>query len=341
MWEHIVLDPIQPKKERQGIACAGNWILDTVHSISHWPEKSGLALIKNQHVDLGGGPANVALGLKAMGVSYQVIPIGLIGAGALGDEVLRLCAEAGLPLDGLLRTTRATTSQTHVMNVQGDSRTFFHHRGANSLFDAASVNIDELSDAGIKLLYLGYLTLLDKLDEVLPEGKTRAALLLSAARAKGMSTCVDLASFRSDAYADIVSKTLAEIDFLFANELEAEAATGINLTQKSDPNEMMKAARFLKSGGVNRAVIIHSPTQIVCCETEVEIAFAPDPIPAEEIISPVGAGDAFCSGVVHGLHEDWPIESCLKFGEKVAAACLSGHTATDGLKTISVPSKPP
>lgn len=109
----------QTKAERQGIACAGNWILDTIHTISHWPEKSGVALIESQHVGLGGGPANVAMALKAMNVQYSVQPIGLIGAGALGDEVVRLCVEAGLPVDGLQRTTNATTSQTHVMNVQG------------------------------------------------------------------------------------------------------------------------------------------------------------------------------------------------------------------------------
>ncbi|SIT05439.1 hypothetical protein SAMN05421759_11287 [Roseivivax lentus] len=89
------------KAERIGVASAGNWILDTVHTISHWPEKSGLALIAAQHVGLGGGPANVAVGLKAMKAGYPVLPIGLVGAGALGDEVLRLCREAGLPVEGL------------------------------------------------------------------------------------------------------------------------------------------------------------------------------------------------------------------------------------------------
>jgi len=331
----------QPEKERQGIACAGNWVLDTVHTISHWPEKSGLAIIESQNIDLGGGPANVALSLKAIGVSYPVIPIGLIGAGAMGDEVVRLCAEAGLPIESLRRTARATTSQTHVMNVQGDSRTFFHHRGANSLFDAASISVGSVSDAGIKLFYLGYLTLLDKLDEILPTGKTVAAQVLADARANGIQTCVDLASFKSDTYRDTVNATLAEIDFLFANELEAQEATGVTLNCEADAENMMEAARLLKSGGVRQAVIVHSPKSIVWCGNDVQVAVTPEPIPSEKIISAVGAGDAFASGVIHGIHEDWPVESCLEFGMRTAAACLSGYTATDGLKTLSVSVSPP
>ena len=331
----------EPEQKRRGIACAGNWILDTVHTISHWPEKSGLAIIESQHIDLGGGPANVALGLKAMGASYPVVPIGLIGAGAMGDEVVRLCAEAGLPVEGLRRTTRATTSQTHVMNVQGDSRTFFHHRGANSLFDADSINVSSFSDTGIKLFYLGYLTLLDKLDEILPTGKTVAAQVLADARANGIQTCVDLASFKSGTYRNVVNATLSEIDFLFANEYEVQQATGVTLTCEADAESMMEAARLLKSGGVRRVVIVHSTKSIVWCGSDVQVAVTPKPIPAEEIISAVGAGDAFAAGVIHGIHEDWPVQKCLKFGMRTAAACLSGYSATDGLKTLSVSASPP
>ena len=31
---------------RRGIACAGNWILDIVHDIPVWPEKSDLVRIR-------------------------------------------------------------------------------------------------------------------------------------------------------------------------------------------------------------------------------------------------------------------------------------------------------
>ena len=38
-----------------GIVCAGNWIVDIVHTIDAWPAKSALALIRAEAVGVGGG----------------------------------------------------------------------------------------------------------------------------------------------------------------------------------------------------------------------------------------------------------------------------------------------
>lgn len=329
------------KAERNGVACAGNWILDTVHTISHWPEKSGLSLISSQHIGLGGGPANVAAGLKAMNVEYPILPIGLIGSGASGDEVLRLCKEVGLPLNGISRTANAATSQTHVMNLPGDSRTFFHLRGANDLLDASSINIDQVAKTGIKVLYLGYLTLLKQLDSILPDGRTAAAKLLSEAREHHITTCVDLASTKTETYREIVKATLPAIDYLFANELEAEQATNLPLSDGRDAEAMMNAARKLKSGGVRQAVVIHSPSQVVWCGIGSEFVVTPELLSPEDVISAVGAGDAFAAGVIHGIHQDWSAESSVRFGVSAAAACLAGYTATDGLTGLPIPKEAP
>ncbi|SIT05450.1 pfkB family carbohydrate kinase [Roseivivax lentus] len=227
------------------------------------------------------------------------------------------------------------------MNLPGDSRTFFHHPGANALLDASSFDIESLADRNFKVLYLGYLTLLDKLDVMCPDGRTAAAHLLSHTRAHGIVTCVDLASFKSPTYRDTVEATLPEIDILFANELEAELATGVQLAGEADVDGMIRAARILKSGGIGMGVIVHSPARVVWCGHGGEHVLTPEPIPTERVISAVGAGDAFAAGVIHGIHEDWPIESSLIFGTRAAAACLTGYTATDGLKDLSVPASPP
>ena len=40
---------------RRGIACAGNWIVDIVHSIDNWPAKSDLVRITDEVEGTGGG----------------------------------------------------------------------------------------------------------------------------------------------------------------------------------------------------------------------------------------------------------------------------------------------
>jgi sugar/nucleoside kinase (ribokinase family) len=53
------------------------------------------------------------------------------------------------------------------------------------------------------------------------------------------------------------------------------------------------------------------------------------------IAGTAGAGDAFCAGVLLGLHEGWELPRCLQTGVCVAAASLSHPTCTGGMKSLS------
>ena len=57
-------------------------------------------------------------------------------------------------------------------------------------------------------------------------------------------------------------------------------------------------------------------------------------IPKDDILSPVGAGDAFAAGILHGLHEGWSAHDCISLGNKMAAACLRAPTATGGIQAL-------
>lgn len=54
-------------------------------------------------------------------------------------------------------------------------------------------------------------------------------------------------------------------------------------------------------------------------------------VPQANIVSSVGAGDAFAAGVLYGLHEDVAIEEALRYGVCAAAASLNGSGASDGV----------
>ena len=319
-------------QKRSGVACVGNVILDIVHTIPWWPEKSDVVRISRQSTGLGGGAANVACDLVAMGAAYPVAPVGLIGAGALGDEVLRLFAEAGVGTDRIGRTDRATTAQTHVMSVPGDSRTFFYHPGASDLLDADAIGVAELARAGFRVFYYGYLHLLGALDRLDTDGLPGAARVLGEARAAGMLTCLDLVSSQSEDYDRVVAAVLPEVDVLFLNEVEAARATGLAIAGEADSEGMIAACRALAGSGVRRAVVLHTPRAVVWFEAGAAQVFRPAPVPPERIVSSVGAGDAFAAGAIHGLHEGWDGARCADLGIRAAAQSLSGRTSTDGLR---------
>ncbi len=319
---------------RRGIACAGNWIVDIVHSIDAWPRKSDLVHIRAETTGVGGGAANVALGLAAFATGLPIVPVGLVGRDLHGQTVLAALAGAGLPTGHMAVTDAALTAHTHVMTVPGDSRTFFYYPGTNDLLAEVHVPVEVLSTQGIKLFYLGYLNLMGELDRVGADGTTPASHVLRRARGAGMVTCVDLVSADTPEFRQTVEAALPQIDYLFLNEVEAQRATGCPVTGPQDRDGMLAAARQLRARGAG-TVVIHTERTSLWLGDSPLWADSTRMDPAE-IISPVGAGDAFCAGCLYGIHEGWTVDRCLHLAHRAAAAALRGATATDGIPALGV-----
>ena len=319
----------------RGIICAGNWIVDIIHDIPTWPEKSELVVITEQSIGVGGGAANVAFNLAALGGDYPVQACGLLGQDDHGATVLELCEKAGLPTSHLRQLPDAKTAHTHVMNVTGDCRTFFYFPGANDQLDASSLPMAAISAMKPRIFYLGYLNLLPLLDAPRADGRTGAADLLAVARKCGMMTCVDLVSSQNATYSETVFGTLPEIDWLFLNEVEATRATRVQIQGETDRKNMDAAAAHLIEGGLQQGCVLHTPKLSLWKTANQTLWFDVPQIPKSQIVSHVGAGDAFAAGVIHGLHDAWTPEKCIALGNKLAAACLRTPTATGGTPTLA------
>src|ERR1700688_4476487 len=181
--------------ERKGILGAGNWIVDHVQVIDAWPNQDTLANILSDYRGPGGSPCNVLIDLAKLGADFPLIGAGIIGEDEPGDWILETCKHIGVNTDLILRRRDQPTSYTDVMTVASTGRrTFFHQRGANTLFDGDSIRL-ETCDA--KIFHLGYLLLLDRLDQPCPGCGTKAAELLQNASKLGFITSVDVVSEES------------------------------------------------------------------------------------------------------------------------------------------------
>jgi sugar/nucleoside kinase (ribokinase family) len=58
-------------------------------------------------------------------------------------------------------------------------------------------------------------------------------------------------------------------------------------------------------------------------------------LPPGFIKSTVGAGDAFCAGMLYGIHEGWEYGRAARLGCACAAASLSACGATDGVRPLA------
>ncbi len=323
---------------KSGVVCAGNWIVDTVHGIDQWPQKNDLVRIDSQTVGVGGGAANVLSDLRSLGAEFPLVPVGKLGRDQYAEIILKHCREFGFPLDFLVQDDTAPTAHTHVMNLPGDSRTFFYQGGTNDTFDADDVPMERLAELDARVFYLGYLTLLGRLDIVRSDGTTQAGEVLEKAQDSGMKTCVDLVSTKTAQFEAIVCAALPYIDYLIVNETEIARTCGSPVFGEDgtlDSDLLLTAAQYALDNGVSTAVIVHCPqTALWLAKDSLPIWSEPEPVEPHEIKSPVGAGDAFCAGVIFGIHEGWSAEQTLKLAHKAARAALGGLTATDGVKPI-------
>ena len=317
----------------KGIACVGNWIVDIVQTIDAWPKKSELVHIRHEVNGVGGGAANVVLDLAAFQTGAALYAVGLVGEDAHAGICRAACAAAGVDTRWLKTSATAMTAHTQVMNVPGDSRTFFYHPGCNDAVCEDDVPVEEIAAAGVGVFYLGYLNLMKRLDAL--EGKTTgAARLLARAKAAGMVTVVDLVSVDVPEFAQVVAASLPHVDYLFLNEIEAARAAGLAPIAASDRAALVVVARKLQAMGARR-VVLHTGEGALWLDAE-PVWAEPCSLAPDEIVSPVGAGDAFCAGALWGIHQGWRPEECLHLAHKAAAASLKGATATDGIPPLSV-----
>lgn len=320
---------------RAGVLAGGNWIVDHVKLIDRWPPQDALANIRDQFSSNGGSPYNLLKNLARLGATFPLEAVGLVGDDEAGRFVRDDCARHRVDTTRL-RPSRAPTSYTDVMTEQSTGRrTFFHCRGANA--ELAPEHFD-FSGTRAKIFHLGYLLLLDRLDELRADGTPAAVDVLRAARAAGMKTSADVVSEASDRFPRIVRPTLPHLDYVFLNEFEIAQVTGIATARDGqvDRGAIERAAAELIRGGVREWVVVHFPAAVFALSAGGEKVWQPSVrMPAAEIKGAAGAGDALATGVVYGLHEGWPMARSLELGVCAAAASLLHPTCSEGVASRS------
>ena len=321
---------------KKGICCAGTMLVDITYPIETWPKQSELTHITEGITrSTGGCVCNTIADLARLDPELHLIASGYAGHDPEGDFMMEeMSRYPNLDLSMVRRTGR--TSFTAVMsNNQTKERTFFVHAGANAYYGEDDIDWEKL-DADI--FHIGYILLLPHLDEENGEYGTNMAKLLYHARQKGLLTSIDVVSETGNRFAKLVIPALKYTDYCIINELEAQQTTGILLRDGDGriyEENMPAALKRLREMGVARWAVIHCPE--IGCGIDENNRFVKVPslkLPKGYIKGTVGAGDAFCAGVLYGAQKEWPLEKALELGTCSAAASLSEVSASDGVGTV-------
>ena len=303
----------------KGIAVAGSILIDRINDIEKYPTAGELTKILAIKSATGGCVPNVAIDLKRLSPELPVFAIGKVGRDADGELARSILESEGVDCSGFT-VSDERTSFTEVMSEVGGQRTFFTYPGASDEFGFCDVDFDRI-DA--KMLHLGYYLLLKKVDA--GEGE----LILKEAKARGITTSIDLVSENSDRYSAIVP-SLKYTDNLIINELEAGALTGIEPKREN----LERIAKKLMELGVRERVIIHEKSLgILVSERGTEIIGSFE-LPSGFIKGTTGAGDAFCAGALLAIHEEKSDREILEYATVSAIGALSEADAVSGMKSI-------
>jgi sugar/nucleoside kinase (ribokinase family) len=319
---------------QKGIACAGNWIVDRVKVIDAYPHENGLANILEEALGGGGCAHNVALSLAKFDATLELHALGLIGDDPNADYLIAQCSQyPNINTSRLHRTSLERTSYTDVFCVKGKGqRTFFHYRGANRLFGPQTATLEELR---VDLFHLGYLLLLDTMDQPDSQFKTVAARLLHHIQSSNIKTSIDLVSENSDRYSRIVVAALPYTNFCIINDFEAEKLSGVPFRDgdKLLTRNVRTAARTILDYGVNELVVIHFPEGACLVSREgFEILQPSLEIPDDCIAGSAGAGDSFCAGMLYGIYKGWTHDKSLRFAVCAGGMNLSDLTTTGAMR---------
>ena len=320
---------------RKGICCAGNMIVDITYPIETWPKQNELTHITEGITNSTGGcVCNTITDLARLDPQLHLVASGFAGHDAEGDFILREMGKyPNIDLSMVKRDGR--TSFTAVMsNNQTKERTFFQHAGANAYYGEDHIDWEKLD---VKLLHVGYILLLPALDAPDDTYGTKMARLLHRAQKLGIQTSIDVVSESGDRFAKLVTPALKYADYCVINELEAQQTTGICLRNEDgslNRENLPEALAALKALGVSRWAVIHCP-ELGCGidETGAYHAVESLKLPKGYIQGTVGAGDAFCAGVLYAAEKDWSMPQALKLGACTAAASLRSVSASDGVAT--------
>ena len=319
---------------RKGICVAGNMIVDILYPIEGWPRQGELVHIKDGiSRSTGGAVCNVLMDLAALDPELPLQAMGKNGEDAEGDLILeRLGAYPNIDTSNVLR--EGISAHTLVMSdVKAGQRTFFTYPGANGRFDENCVDWDNVR---ADILHIGYILLLNALDQPDEEFGSKLARLLCHAQQRGIRTSVDVVSETSDRFRQLVPPAMKYADYCVINEYEAQMTTGIPLRDADGGlirENLPAALRTMREMGVSAWAVIHAPEGGFGMGADgVYVARPSLRLPEGYIKGSVGAGDAFCAGVLYGAEQDWGLERAIDLGIAAATAALSQAGSTDGMR---------
>jgi len=322
------------KGDTQGIAIAGNILVDIVNLIDKYPGKNMLANVLKTELAVGGCVPNTIIDIAKIDPDMFLSAYGKIGNDENGRFLLSQLKKYGIDTSNIRTDSELPTAFSNVMTEKDTGeRTFFFSGGANTRFSIEDIDVDSLE---CKIFHIGYILLLDALDAPDEQYGTKMARLLDSISKRGIKTSIDAVSKEGVSFRDKILPALKYCDYAIMNEIESCSAEGVSPRHPDGSlhTENIKATmeKFI-SYGVREKVIIHCSEAGFCLDANGTFTVVPSlQLPKDYIVGSTGAGDAFAAACLYGIYHGYESRKMLEFASAAAACNLSASDSISGMK---------
>ena len=315
-----------------------------------------LTVVGPAAVHTGGAAANVGLSAQRIGLTVSLM--GKCGDDLLGQTLLAVLRRASSQCASGMRIVPGEhTSYSVVLAVPGADRAFLHCPGANDTFAADDVDLDLVARA--RMFYFGYPPLMARMYS---DGGTDLCRLLSAVKAAGVTTALDMAFPDPTAPAgkadwpgilatalpqvDIFAPSVEELTFMLRRHQYDELTSAGDILDRLSADllrelsgtcldmgvavAVIKCGRhglYVRTAGPDRVRTMGSAAPDPDGWADREI-FAPSYL-VDRVVSATGAGDSSVAGFLAGLLRGTDLTTAAD------CACAAGAQNVQAVDAIS------
>jgi len=277
-------------------------------------ERETLEAASAYHASIGGAESNCAIGLARLG--YSVSWVSRVGRDPFGARVLKTIRGEGVDVSRVEMCDSAPTGLMFKEPGPGNTTRVFYYRRQSA---AAALRLEQFESLGAKYLFVTGIT------PALSDSNRRLTFdLVERFRAAGAKVAFD-PNMRFRLWTPNEARTVflelaRNCDVLIPSLAEAEIMTGL-----TGGDSMLDA---LLSLGPPQ-VVLKAGDKGAWYADAAEHGFCP--CHSVQEIDPVGAGDAFCAGVLSGLLDGQPLRDAVTRGAALGAFCVSTFGDYQGL----------
>ena len=274
---------------------------------------------------VAGAEANVAVGLARLG--HAVTYLGRIGGDGFGTAIVRALRGEGVDVSHLATDDAGRTAVMFRERRALGAMDVVYHRAGSAGSRLTAEDVDRAVDDGVfdgaRWLHLTGIT--PSLSQTAREATTRA---LDSGREAGLSISLDINLRRrlwSDEEAAPVIRDLASrVDVVLGSA--DELAVVADLDPDTSPERLARAVAAIGPG-----TVVAKLGREGALGLEGELSVAEPGFVVDQVVDPVGAGDAFCAGFIAGRLDGVDLPTALRMGNACGALAVAASGDQSGL----------